>query len=668
MRGRLASVLLAAAPLSAGGQTAAVRPESADCINYNYSCITAACKHDWEGAVARLAAGGTLEVLAQCVDGTYTSQLTVEAEALSHAPNDHARPVRNGHFVAPLRLRPLSRPQLLAVSNSTLEYLGLDLREASRAAFTAIFSGNDAGVEALRPLHANPWATPYGLSIYGSEQVADGGVGDGYGDGRAASLCTVGGWELQLKGSGPTPFARRGDGNAVIRSSTREFLASEAMFWLGVPTTRALSLVASYDEADMATRPWYSSSTAVDPFYRPVPPHGGDIMHQEFRAITTRVARSFVRVGSLELYARRWKRTGDPLAKQQLEELFWYVRDKEGYDVHYRRGLGPPEIIRDKERPPLADAVLDLVVKSHRRFISLALHWMRVGYVQSNFNSDNCLVGGLTLDYGPFGFMERYDPGWAMWIGSGEHFSFGNQLEAARMNWETLVSSLEPLLDEAARDRPVEYNEAYYESHAAAFDVARRGFADYARKATENMWAAKLGLCSTSDFLDVYSGFSNGCRDWTDVPCFLDKVAIASKLWADASALLDTDVDYTLFWRLLPSAKRSGAHALEALAPVFYVPPSPAKARRWRDWLARWRRADPNVHAMNSVNPLFVPREWMLVEAYEAAERGDNSVIETLQRLFMRPYSDDHDPALVEKYARRAPDGAHTQGGVGYMS
>ena len=253
MRWLLASVLLPAVRLCAE-QAAAVRPESADCINFNYSCPTAACQHDWEGAVARLAVGGTLEVLARCVDNTYISQLTVEAEALSHAPNDHARPVRNGHFVAPLRLRPLSRPQLLAVSNSTLEYLGLDPREASRAAFTAIFSGNDAGVEALRPLSAAPWATPYGLSIYGSEQISDGGVGDGYGDGRAASLCTVGGWELQLKGSGPTPFARRGDGNAVIRSSTREFLASEAMFFLGVPTTRALSLIASYMASVLPSR------------------------------------------------------------------------------------------------------------------------------------------------------------------------------------------------------------------------------------------------------------------------------------------------------------------------------------------------------------------------------------------------------------------------------
>ena len=233
-----------------------------------------------------------------------------------------------------------------------------------------------------------------------------------------------------------------------------------------------------------------------------------------------------------------------------------------------------------------------------------------------------------------------------MWVGSGEHYSFGNQVEAARRNWETLISSLEPLLDDVA-----------------AATAARRGFADEAKEAEEKTWAAKLGLC--------WPNGGNGFlpwNDWTKIVCLPEGLAAASKLWADASALLDTDVDYTLFWRRLAATARTDADALEALAPAFYVPPSPAKARRWRDWLARWRRADPNVHAMNSVNPLFVPREWMLVEAYEAAERGDNSVIETLQQLFMRPYSDDHDPALVAKYARRAPDGAHTQGGVGYMS
>ena len=132
------------------------------------------------------------------------------------------------------------------------------------------------------------------------------------------------------------------------------------------------------------------------------------------------------------------------------------------------------------------------------------------------------------------------------------------------------------------------------------------------------MWAAKLGFCWNNEGL--YGA------DWTNVTCFPSGLAAASKLWADASALLDADVDYTLFWRRLAAAKRSGAHALEALAPAFYVPPSPAKARRWRDWLARWRRADPNVHAMNSVNPLFVPREWMLVEACESAYKAPTIV------------------------------------------
>ena len=175
------------------------------------------------------------------------------------------------------------------------------------------------------------------------------------------------------------------------------------------------------------------------------------------------------------------------------------------------------------------------------------------------------------------------------------------------------------------------------------------------------MWAAKLGFCWNNEGLYA--------ADWTNVTCFPSGLAAASKLWADASALLDSDVDYTLFWRLLPTSKRAGAHAFEALAPAFYAPPSPQKAKKWRAWLKSWRRAGPDPDAMDRVNPLFVPREWMLVEAYEAAERmRDGSVIETLQQLFMRPYSDDHDPRLVEKYARRAPDGAHTQGGVGYMS
>jgi uncharacterized protein YdiU (UPF0061 family) len=189
----------------------------------------------------------------------------------------------------------------------------------------------------------------------------------------------------------------------------------------------------------------------------------------------------------------------------------------------------------------------------------------------------------------------------AMWVGSGEHYSFGNQVEAARRNWETLVRSLEPPLD-----------------NTTAATAARHAFADEANKATANMWAAKLGFCWTEA---IYRG------DWTDDDmCLPEELATASKLWADASALLDADVDYTLFWRRLAAAKRSGAHALEALAPAFYVPPSPAKARLWRDWLARWRRADPNVHAMNSVNPLFVPREWMLVEACESAYKAPTIV------------------------------------------
>ena len=196
-------------------------------------------------AVVACARASTLEALARRVTNDYTSRLVRDPEADAYSPNDRARDVIGGHYVAPLRLAALKRPRLLAVANGTLALLGIDRTETHRAAFAQVFSGGDPKSSALRPLHANAWATPYALSIYGSEQVTDGGVGDGYGDGRAASLCVVDStWELQLKGSGRTPFARSGDGAAVVRSSTREFLASEAMHALGVPTTRALSLVA----------------------------------------------------------------------------------------------------------------------------------------------------------------------------------------------------------------------------------------------------------------------------------------------------------------------------------------------------------------------------------------------------------------------------------------
>ena len=290
-----------------------------------------------------------LESLAEHLDNSYLRELTPDPDMDRHAPNKRQREVNRGHYVL-VPPTPLPLPYPVACSADTAALLGLNSDECvapSRAEtanedpacsawavagectsnptfmrgtcpgackppsrFTRLFSGDLHAV----PAFSSSWATPYALSIYGSEVKPNGAGsrGYGYGDGRAVSIgevLTDGGerWELQLKGGGRTPFCRGSDGRAVLRSSAREFLASEAMAALGVPTTRALSLVASAHET--VQRPWYANaSSAIAIGAHTGEKHGGDIQRAEQVAITTRVARSFLRVGQFELYGRRARR------------------------------------------------------------------------------------------------------------------------------------------------------------------------------------------------------------------------------------------------------------------------------------------------------------------------------------------------------------------------
>ena len=239
------------------------------------------------------------------------------------------------------------------------------------------------------------WATGYALSIYGTEyiQQCPFQTGNGYGDGRAISVCelSVHGkqWELQLKGGGRTPYCRGGDGRAVLRSSVREFLAQELMHALGVPTSRSLTLYTSRSET--VQRPWYSAdSSSFDP----------DMMIPHLVAISTRVAPSFIRVGQLELFARRARQQGEPTTRQQrlqeLQDIVVHAIERE-YADDIERSL------------PLTEQILLFARHFRTRLTTLVAHWIRVGYCQGNFNSDNCAVGGFTLDYGPFGFCEFFN-------------------------------------------------------------------------------------------------------------------------------------------------------------------------------------------------------------------------------------------------------------------
>ena len=388
-------------------------------------------------AAAQASTTGSFSSFAERVDLSYVRTLTEDPDAAAFAPNRDPREVRSGHFVR-VAPTPLKSPYLVAVSDDYAAVLGLDASEASTHAFIRVFSGDLSG--APRNFEPRGWATPYALSIYGRPQLppGTGPRGDGYGDGRAISIAEVrlpvsgaadgggggpGGGEggaparaeLQLKGGGRTPFCRGADGAAVLRSSVREFLASEANAALGVPTTRALCLVASAEEE--ITRPWYSGSA-----------RGGepDVLVRNRRAITTRAARSFLRVGQFELYGRRAAR-GEAQGRADLEALARHALERE-----YPAFAPAPGA-------PLGPAILGMLGAASRRFAALASEWIRVGYVQSNFNGDNCLVGGATLDYGPFGFLERYDPAWGMWVGAGAHFAFMNQPSAAAMNFAVLA-------------------------------------------------------------------------------------------------------------------------------------------------------------------------------------------------------------------------------------
>eukprot|EP00966_Prymnesium_polylepis_P105565 2445176-Prymnesium_polylepis.1 len=263
----------------------------------------------------------SLESLGQHVDNSYLRELQPDPEMELHAPNTLQREVSSGHYVL-VAPTPLPLPYVVACSADVAALLSLDPQDCTSRHFARLFSGDISVV----PAFSSSWATPYALSIYGGEVQPNGAGprGYGYGDGRAVSIGEVytdGGerWELQLKGGGKTPFCRGSDGRAVLRSSTREFLASEAMAALGVPTTRALSLVASARER--VNRPWYANqSAAIALGAQAGDKHGGDIMRAEPVAITTRVARSFLRVGQFELYGRRARR-GEKRGREELEQL-----------------------------------------------------------------------------------------------------------------------------------------------------------------------------------------------------------------------------------------------------------------------------------------------------------------------------------------------------------
>ena len=549
---------------------------------------------------------------AQRADYSLLEELQADPQATVDGHDHRPRQVFSGHYV-PVTPTPLPVPAYLAHSRSLFQELGLSDALAHDEAFLRLFSG-DISV-ARQPMRPYGWATGYALSIYGAEyiQQCPFGTGNGYGDGRAISVFegVFNGrrWEMQLKGGGPTPYCRGADGRAVLRSSVREFLAQEFMHALGVPTSRSLTLYGS--GAETVRRPWYApNSTSFDP----------DILVDNPAAITTRVAPSFLRVGQLELFARRVRRQAHPGALEELRLIVAHLIER-----NYR-----PEIDRSLA---FSDQVLELARLFRGRLTALVAHWMRVGYCQGNFNSDNCAAGGYTLDYGPFGFCERFDPGFQPWTGGGEHFSFFNQPVAAGANYQMFWSALRPLL--------ADNSEAL-----AQLDSIRDGFAGAMNQALEAMWARKLGL-ATPD------------------------AALVNEL---LELMLRSQADYTIFFRRLSVIPATTTEHLFALQESFYAPTSDGLDAAWSGWLERWRAAitangDPQETsaAMQRVNPAITWREWLVAPAYQQAEQGDTGLIQELQAVFSHPY-DAPSAELAATYDRLRPQEFFNAGGVSHYS
>jgi uncharacterized protein YdiU (UPF0061 family) len=504
------------------------------------------------------------------------------------------RQVRGAMYSRVLPL-PAPEPTLLAVSREVAGELGLQEPDWQSPEFAEVFAGNR-----LLP-GMDPHATCYGGHQFGNWA---GQLGDGRAINLGEALTPEGARQtLQLKGAGPTPYSRTADGFAVLRSSLREFVCSEAMHHLGVPTTRALSLIAT-------GRP-----VVRDMLYdgNPAPEPG---------AVVCRVAPSFTRFGHFELLA----------ARQETDLLARLLEHTVKSDF--------PSLLDGVDAKDLAALASDWFGEVCERTAALMVHWMRVGFVHGVMNTDNMSVLGLTIDYGPYGWLEDYDPDWTpnTTDAVGRRYRYGQQPAVAQWNLLQLANAIYPLVGEAA---PLE--------------AALRGFEESYTRNWRAMMAAKLGLETFEPASDV------------DLIDDLDVVLRAA------------ETDVTLFYRRLaevPAAEpEAGDDPLGLLADAYYAPDALAgeAGDAVRAWLVRYRRRlardrrDDAVRrgAMNAVNPLYVPRNYLAQLAIDRMEAGDAGYLSDWLEVLRRPY--DAQPG-AEAFAGKRPEWARSRVGCSQLS
>ena len=514
------------------------------------------------------------------IQNKFTSELPADA-----AQTNEPRQVHNAcySFVEPKK--PLN-PSLIHASKEIAKEIGLSEEDLGSTDFLNVFSGNKI----------YPETKPYAMAYAGHQF---GNWAGQLGDGRAINLTEVEHenktYTLQLKGAGPTPYSRTADGFAVLRSSIREYLCAEAMYYLGVPTTRSLSLILSGDQ--VVRDVLYNGNRAY-----------------EKGAIVCRVAPSFIRFGSFELFASRedlvnLKLLADFTIKNHFPHI--KVEGVEKYIAFFQE---------------VTQTTLNMIVE-----------WQRVGFVHGVMNTDNMSIHGITIDYGPYGWLEDYDSNWTPNTTDNQHkrYRFGNQPEIALWNLYQLANALYPLINDA---KPLE---AILNAYATDYEK------EYLR-----MMQNKLGIHNKLD----------------------DDLFLVNRL---TELLEKVETDMTIFFRNLSNVNKENtvSESFDTIRNAFYNEKDLNETilKDWHDWFEIYNfRINEQTQSdsdrkdkMNAVNPKYVLRNYMAQLCIDDADKGDYSLLNELFEMLKKPY--DEQPDFQKWFAKR-PDWARDKVGCSMLS